>query len=104
MSIEELLRKFDAGVLDELNIGFQTAIQRHRDSPWARKNLRILNRHLVANGVRMDGREAKDRLYEQFARTGKAWVSGEVVEPSPTCPALLNPQQYAAPLVVSPQV
>src|SRR5438132_4580722 len=62
MSIEEFLSKFDAGVLDELNIRFQTAIQRHRDSPWPRKNFRILNRHLVTNGVSTDGCEALNKV------------------------------------------
>src|SRR5439155_10527501 len=62
MSIQELFRKFDARVLDELNMGFQPAIERHRDSPWPRKNFRILNRHLVANGVRTDGREALHKV------------------------------------------
>src|SRR2546422_7315471 len=37
MSVKELFRKFNAGVLNELNIGFQTTIERHRDSPWPRK-------------------------------------------------------------------
>src|SRR5262245_60816489 len=62
MSIKELLREFDAGVFEELNIGLQTAIQRHRDAPWPRKNFGILDRHLVANGVTSDGREALNQV------------------------------------------
>src|SRR6266704_7110128 len=62
MSIKKLFGKLDAGVLDELNIGFQTAIKRHRDSPWPRKSFRIFNRHLVTNGVTMDRREAFDKV------------------------------------------
>src|SRR5207247_2487649 len=62
MSIKELLGKLDAGVLEELNIGFQTAVERHGNAPWPRKSFRILNRHLVANGVRIDGREPFNKV------------------------------------------
>ena len=57
MSIKEFFCKLDAGILDELSIGFQTAVERHRDSPRPRKSFRILDRHLIANGVRTNGRE-----------------------------------------------
>src|SRR5262249_15106736 len=62
MSIKELLGKLNAGVLEELNIGFQTAVERHLDSPRPRKSLRILNRHLVVNGVGIDGGKAFDKV------------------------------------------
>src|SRR5262249_56709333 len=62
MSIEELLGKLDARVLEELNTGFQTAVERHLDSPRPRKSFRILNRHLVANGIGIDGGKAFDKV------------------------------------------
>src|SRR5215470_8709892 len=62
MSIKELFGKLDAGVLEELNIGFQTAVERHLYSPRPRKSFRIFNRHLVANGVGIDVGKAFDKV------------------------------------------
>src|SRR5262249_47805532 len=62
ISIKELLGKLDAGVLEELNIGFQTAVERHLDFPRPRKRFRILNRNLVANSVGIDGGKAFDKV------------------------------------------
>src|SRR5262245_51283583 len=49
--VQEFLRKLDAGILDELRVRLEAAIQRHRDLPGPREHLRILDGDLIPNGI-----------------------------------------------------
>src|SRR5262245_3807432 len=62
ISVQELFDEFDAAILHELRVRLQAAIQRHGDSPRAGKGLRILDRHLIVDGVWADRREALDQV------------------------------------------
>src|SRR5207302_7438860 len=53
-SIQKLFCKLYTGVLDELNVGLQPAVERHRNLPWARECFRIFDRHFVVDGVGTD--------------------------------------------------
>src|SRR5438876_11776459 len=58
ISPQELFDKLHAAVFEKLRVGFQATVEGHRDFPWARKDLRILDRHLVMYGVTRNRREA----------------------------------------------
>src|SRR5947199_7259512 len=58
ISPQELVDKLHAAVFEKLRVGFQSTVEGHRDFPWARKDLRILDRHLVMYGVTRNRREA----------------------------------------------
>src|SRR5439155_8132751 len=62
ISPQELFDKLHAAVFDNLRVGFQATVEGHRDFPWARKDLRILDRHLVMYGVTRNRREAFNQM------------------------------------------
>ena len=90
--VQELLHELDAAVLEELHVRLQTAIERHRDSPGAREDFRILDRHFVVDGVRCNRREAFDEVQGITME-----VSGSV-EPAPVVePCHVDDQRVALP-------
>src|SRR5438034_5605657 len=62
ISPQELFDKLHAAVFEKLRVGFQATVERHRDFPWARKDFRILDRHLVMYGVTRNRREAFNQM------------------------------------------
>src|SRR5262249_27729816 len=91
--VQELLYEFDAAVFEELHVWLQTAIERHRDFPGAREDLRILYRRFVVDGVRSNRREAFNEMQRITME-----VSGSV-EPSPVIePCNIDDQRVALPV------
>src|SRR5439155_9466776 len=54
ISIQELFRKLDTLIIEQLNILLQTAIDGHRDFPGRREDLRIFDGHFVTEGIGRD--------------------------------------------------
>src|SRR6266516_3461099 len=63
ISPQELFDKLHAAVFEKLRVGFQATVEGHRDFPWAHRDLRILDRHLVMYGVTCNRREAFNQMH-----------------------------------------
>src|SRR5216684_2273807 len=59
---QELLRKFNAAVLEQLHVRIHPAIDRHRDAPWPCKHLRVFNGDFVTDDVRRLERKTLDEM------------------------------------------
>src|SRR5262249_25838810 len=51
MSVQEFFREVDAGIVEELDVGLQPSIDRHRDRPRPCEDVRILDRRFVSQRV-----------------------------------------------------
>src|SRR5713226_10179086 len=61
-SLHELFDEFVAAKVEKLHVRLHPAIERHRDPPRPRKDLRIFDRHFVSNDVRRNQREALHQM------------------------------------------
>src|SRR5205823_2244751 len=62
ISVHELLDEFIAAELEELDVRFDTTIERHRDLPRPREHVGVFDRHLVPDDVGRHHGVALDEL------------------------------------------
>src|SRR5258708_27730623 len=74
---QELLRKFNSAVLEQLHVRIHPAIDRHRDAPWPRKHLRVFDGDFVTDDVWRLERKTLDEMQ------GVAMEVSGAVEPVP---------------------
>ena len=61
MTKEIFLHKRGAPIVQDLHVGFEAAIERHRDRPGPRKDVRVLDRDFILDGVLVNQRKAFDQ-------------------------------------------
>src|SRR5436190_5964860 len=95
-AVEQLLREFNAPVLEQLDVRLLPAIERHADRPGPGKRLRILEPRLVIDVVPA-GRQGVALAHRQ----GIAVVIAGSVEPGQIVEAVhLDDKRVAVPLAV----
>ena len=78
MTKEILLHKRGAPIVQDLHVGFEAAIERHRDRPGPRKDVRVLDRDFILDGVLVDQRKAFDQTQRVTVEVAGA------IKPRPT--------------------
>src|SRR5436305_7268111 len=62
MSVHEFFGEFVAAEFEKLHVRLHAAVDRHRDAPWPREHLGVLDRHVVLDDVGCRLREALGQL------------------------------------------
>ena len=80
MSVQQIFHEFDASELQNLRIGLHPAVERHAHLPGARKDLGILDCHLVIERIGAPRREALDHVQCIAVKVSGAIEPAQVVE------------------------